>query len=629
MKTPLKRTLNRVKSTLKKRTSPKKSEEPISNNGQKLPFPKKVSFSFPTPKQLKYISRFLTAREKLAIKILLGFIIVSLIFFVGRFYFFHLETRPRSGGDYTEAVIGNPQFINPVLGVTSDIDKDLTSLIYSGLLKYNKEQELIPDLVSNYTISDDQKTYTFYLKKNVLWHNEEEFNANDVVFTIKTIQDPDYKSPLFVSFKGVSIEKINDYTVAFQLEEPFAPFLSILTVGILPVHLWESINPEQFGLALYNTKPIGTGPYKFKSLTKDKSGFIRSYHLEVNKEYYRRPSYINHISFKFYPDFDQAALALKNKKTDGLSYLPKEFEAEIKQDENLNILPLRLPQYAAVFFNQTENPFLKSKQIRQALTYALNKEEIIENALNRSGEIIHGPIPPGSIGYNAEIFTYSFDIEKSKELLKNSGFVGITPEEYQKLKNLDAESTTTPSLLSNQDYYLQKGREILEVNLITVSQSENQKTAEIIKKSWENVGVKVNLKIVSPAEIKETIKTRNYQALLYGIITGFDPDPYPFWHSSQNQDPGLNLAVFSNNEVDHVLEDARKTNDEQSREDKYIHFQNILTEEVPAIFLYSPTYTYVLDQKIKGFKTTRIAQPSDRFSGIENWYIKTQKALKW
>ena len=273
---------------------------------------------------------------------------------------------------------------------------------------------------------------------------------------------------------------------------------------------------------------------------------------------------------------------------------------------------------------------------------AIDKEKIISQALNRGGEIIHSPILPGSIGYNPNIRHYEFDVEKAQELIKSAGFVKITPEEYKKLAKLSLDSngsedqTSTSDNVdaiqlneSNQEYYLQKGREILEINLLTVSQSENQKTAEIIKEHWENINVKVNLKIVSPSEIKKNIKTRDYQTLLYGVITGFDPDPYPFWHSSQNQDPGLNLSVFSNREVDHVLEDARKINDEQIRHDKYVHFQNILITELPAIFLYSPTYAYALDEKIKGFEITRIAQPNDRFIGIEDWYIETKKVIKW
>lgn len=613
-------TLRKIKSVFKRRVSLLKSSNGKAD--QKLPLPKS-RFRIPRPKQIKYISRFLSSREKLAIRILLIVTAVSLGFLLVRLYTTRLQTVPRSGGAYTEAVIGSPQYVNPALGVTSDIDKDLTTLIYSGLLKYNKNQQLVPDLASDYTISDDQKTYTFYLKKDILWHDNEKFNADDVIFTIKTIQDPAFKSPLYVSFKGITVEKINDFTLSFTLDEPFAPFLSIMTQGTLPEHLWENITSEQFGLALYNTKPIGTGPYKFKSLAKDKTGVIKIYSLEANQEYYNRPPYIKNLNFKFYSNFETAVLALKNKNVDGLSYLPKEFKKDLETGENLKVIPLRLPQYTAVFFNTASNPYLKSKQIRRALAYSLDKEKIIAGALDRSGEIIHGPILPGSIGYNPDLRTYESNLEEAQKLIKNSGFVQITTEEYKKLKGLN--STTTNEIF--QTTYLQKGRDILEIKLTTVNQSENVKTAEIIQKSWQKLGIKVNLKIASPSEIKDIIKTRNYQALLYGIITGFDPDPYPFWHSSQNQDPGLNLAVFSNREVDHVLEDARKTNDEQTRKDKYIHFQNILAEEIPAIFLYSPTYTYVLPEKIKGFEATRIAQPRDRFVGIENWYLKTRKTF--
>ncbi|MCK4500057.1 hypothetical protein KAU11_06130, partial [Candidatus Babeliales bacterium] len=225
----LKKINSRIKLYLQK--NPKKSdkiENPSLADEPESSSPKAV-FCIPKFRQLKYIARFLSIKEKLVIKILSGIIIFAIIFLAIRFYDNYLESAPCSGGQYTEAVIGAPQFINPALGVTSDIDKDLTKLIYSGLLKYNKNQELIPDLASNYTISEDQKTYIFYLKKNVLWHDSQPLTADDIIFTIKTIQNPEYKSPLYISFKGVEIEKNDDYTVKFTLEEPFAPFLSILT----------------------------------------------------------------------------------------------------------------------------------------------------------------------------------------------------------------------------------------------------------------------------------------------------------------------------------------------------------------------------------------------------------------
>jgi peptide/nickel transport system substrate-binding protein len=633
----------------KKQNSEKDSTKEESE--QTLPI-KKTNNPIPSFKQLKYLPRLLTPRERLITKILAGIIFLNLTFLSSQFYFSHRELVPAPGGEYIEAMVGSPRFINPIIGVTSDVDKDLTKLIYSGLLKYNKQHKLIPDIASNYIISDDQKTYTFFLKTNVLWHDGEPLTADDIVFTIKTIQDPDYKSPLFVSFKGVTVEKIDNYTVKFILEEPFAPFLSILTIGILPKHIWTTIPAEQFSLAAYNIKPIGSGPFKFKSLTKNKSGEIKNYNLEVNVDYYEHRPYLKNITFKFYTDFNEAAEALRNKNVDGISYLPKKLKEEIDLDPSTNFHSLRLPQYTAVFFNQNNNEFLKSKTVRHALAYAINKEKILKQALNQEGETIKGPILPGSIGYNPDLRDYNFDKEKAQELLEKAGFKQITSEEYQKLlqeekqkessespsptsgqpsisdHNQDGQATTTPPEIF-QKSYLQKGNKFLEITLTTVDQPENQKAAEIIQKAWQNIGVKVTLKIVPSPEIKDIIKERNYEALLYGIITGFDPDPYPFWHSSQNQAPGLNLAVFSNKDVDYVLEDARKTNDEKTRHDKYVHFQNILIEELPAIFLYSPTYTYVLSSKVKGFDITYITQPSDRFANIDEWYIKTKKVLRW
>ena len=171
--------------------------------------------------------------------------------------------------------------------------------------------------------------------------------------------------------------------------------------------------------------------------------------------------------------------------------------------------------------------------------------------------------------------------------------------------------------------------EILTITLTTVNQPENTKAVELIKKAWEKIGVKVDLQIVEGSRIsREIIKPRNYQILLFGIIVGSNPDPYPFWHSSQVQDPGLNLSQLANREVDRLLENARKTLDQEEQRENYQRFQDILTSEIPAIFLYNPTYTYVVDKKIKGISVDRIITPADRFNNLEDWYVKTKKRLK-
>ena len=556
----------------------------------------------PSWKQFKRLPQTLSAQESLIIKIFCLLILVCLSSLLYFNVIKNLIEVPKDGGEFTEGLIGSPLYLNPLLAYT-DADVDLTRLIFSGLLKYNEKLELVPDLAEKYEISQDQKTYTFYLKKNVKWHDGESLTASDVVFTIASILDPDFKSPLYRTFAGVTVEKVDDYTVKFTLKEPYAAFLNLLIVGIIPQHLWYDIPAINAKLATLNQKPIGSGPYKFKSLIKEKTGLIKAYTLEKNRDFYNKVPYINKIILKFFPDYESAVNALINKNIENLSFLPKEYLPKIsKRDLVINNLPLS--QYTAVFFNQKNNKLLEDKKIREALSYAIDKNKFLEDVLQNQGQQIDGPILPGFLGYNQNLTIYEYNPQKAIELLINDGW------------------TLSGEIFKKKD-------EELKISLTAVEQAENIKVANLLKEFWTSIGVNVDLQLI-PAERmeKEIIDPRNYQSLLYGEIIGYESDLYSFWHSSQKEAPGVNLANYVNRKADQLLEEARLTSDPAIRSQKYQEFQNILISDLPSIFLYSPSYTYPVNKKIKGISAQRIALPADRFIKIEDWYIKTKKTFK-
>lgn len=637
----------------------------------------------PNFRQLKRLPEILSKLEK-RILILLVFLMLSCAsFWSWRFFNSHITIFPTTGGIYTEGLVGSPVYINPLLQ-TTDAERDLNSLIFSGLMRRDKKQQLDVDLAESYEISEDQKNYTFKLRQDVLWHDGEKFSADDVVFTIESIQNPKYKSPLFVSFGGVAVKKIDDYTVKFVLEKPYSPFLNILTTGILPAHIWSSVEPANANLSKYNLDPIGTGVWKFSKLNIDKAdGFIKNVELVKFKDCYKTAPYLDGLIFKFYPDFIQAIDALKNKNIQGLGFISKEDKDKINKLKYISLKTLNLPQYTAIFFNQKNNNSLRDANVRQALAFAVDKNLIVEKAISSDGEVIDGPILRGFVGYNPNIEKYDFNIEKANQVLDDGKWERITPEdiiktreeEYAKaVKDLEkqiaekTEAENTPpeeskkdeededdseiatltleeleaekekmmeklgslDSLKEQEFYRKRGDQFLKVKLTTIDRNENIITADLIKKMWSKIGVEAEVEIIDKSRIqKDVIKPRDYESFLFGEVVGFDPDPYPFWHSSQNQDPGLNLAIFSNEEVDKLLEDARQTDNEEVRNDKYVHFQNILTKELPAIFLYSPTYAYPISEKIKGFDISRISLPFDRFNNIEEWYMETRSEFKW
>ncbi|MDO8669763.1 MAG: peptide ABC transporter substrate-binding protein [Candidatus Buchananbacteria bacterium] len=566
---------------------------------------------FPSLKQLRYLPKVLKKHERQRIGGLSLIILAALVIFLVNGYFLATVSVPKAGGEYIEGLVGSPRFINPILAQT-DVDKDLSSLIFSGLLKYDKNRQLVADLAQSYEISEDQLTYTFHLGQDAFWHDGEKFNADDVVFTVASIQDPEFNSSLSRSFIGITAEKVDDNTVRFILKEPFAPFLSLLTFGILPEHLWYGIPPANATLTELNRAPIGTGAWKFGKFSKDKIGVIKSYTLVKNNGYYGDKPYLDRLIFKFYVDFNSLVDALKSKDVQGIAYLPKEFRADLEKYKNLNYHNLDQPQYTGLFLNQSNNSLLSADYIRQAIALAIDKKTIVRDIFNSEGRIAEAPSLPGIIS-NPDVKKYDYDPEAAVQLLEKNGWQTI--------------STTTSDGITKQ--MRQKKGWYLELKLTTVDQPVNVQTAELIKKSLEQVGFSINLDIVDKSKIlQDVIKTRNYESLLFSENLGTDPDPFPFWHSSQNEYPGLNLAIFTDKKVDKLLEDARRSNNWEERKEKYLEFQKIIAEELPAISLFNATYTYPQDKIIQGFDLYNIAVPADRFSNLFEWFIKTKRIWK-
>ncbi|MFA5318070.1 MAG: ABC transporter substrate-binding protein [Patescibacteria group bacterium] len=588
----------------------------------------------PSINQFRYIGQFLSKKERKIINVSLGVIAVSLLILSVSFYRNNVELVATKGGNYTEALTGSPKLINPLYSSINTIDSDISSLVFSGLLKKDNDNKLIPDLAEKFEVSEDQKIYTFFLKEDIVWHDETNFSADDVVFTFNAIGNSEYKSPLKLSFEGVKVEKIDEQTVKFILNEPYAAFLELLTVGIMPVNLWQQIPPEAANLADLNLKPMGTGPYKFQSLTKDKNGSIKSYELELNKDYFDKKPYIEKITFKFSPVFSESVAMLNEGRAEGIDYLPKEYEEKISSRNSYNLNYISQPQFTALFFNQNNLGALSDKRVRQALAYALNKAEITSHL---QAEVIDNPVlPMFNEYYNPNNFKYEYDAEKAALLLENAGWkvVEVKPVENNEQDNQgdgegeDSQEIVEPTIEPGQ--WRKKGDEFLIITITTVDQTESAQVAEAIQNAWEAINVKTNLNILPSQSIQnDAIKSRAYQILLYGIILGSDPDQYPFWHSSQIGPGGLNLANYNNKEVDALLEDGRITNNQEIRKEKYLKFQELIINDLPAIFLYTQKYPYLQSNKIKGFNTSAITLPSDRFNNVVNWYINTKKKIVW
>jgi len=653
---------------------------------------------WPSKSQWRQFFKILNKKEKVIFSSLLFLFFSSFLILAINFYFKNTEIKPAEGGIYIEGAVGFPRWINPLYAPSNDVDRDLTELIFSGLLKYDLNGKIVLDLARDYKILENGKIYEFYLKENLFWSDGKPLTADDVIFTIKSIQDPNAKSPLRGSWVGVTVEKISDLEIRFELKNESSVFLENCTLKIIPKHIWENISPQNFPLALYNNlKPVGSGLYQLKNLFQDKEGKINSLTLVRNPYYFGKSPYLNEISFRFFEKEEELIKNYRQGEIKGFT-----LTSLTNFTDSANLYSLILPRYFAIFFNSGNSKVLSEKEVREALNYGTNKEEIINNILEGRGKIVDSPLLPDIYGFNPPSKVYEYNLEKANDILEKAGFLknetgirekivkkvipfqfksnltfgsrGQEVEELQKCLAKDKEiypeglvsgyfgNTTKEAVIRFQEKYkedilkpyeLEKGtgevkgktreklneicfpiaeeKVLLKFSLATPNQPQLIEAANLLKKQWQALGVELEIKtfeIQNLAATEEVIRQRNYSSLLFGEVLGAIPDPFPFWHSSQKNDPGLNLASYENKECDKLLEEARKNLNEAERKEKLEKFQDILIEDAPVVFLYNPDYLYLVSKEIKGVNVKIIADPSKRFTDIEHWYIKIKRVWK-
>lgn len=381
---------------------------------------------FPRITQWRQIFKVLKRGEKIALLTFLVLFLGSLGFLVVNFYLGHTKPVAAFGGTYTEGVVGQPRFINPIYGETNDIDRSLIDLVFSGLMTYDKDGNIVKDLAKDYTISDDGKTYTFTLKDNIFWHDGRPLTADDVLFTVKTIQNSDYKSPLRANWIDVTTQKISDNSFSFVLKQPYNSFIENCTLKIIPAHIWQHILAENFTLSLYNLQPIGSGPFAFENLTQTATGFIESVNLKSNRKYHNPPSFIANISFRFFENAEDLSKSINANQVDGFAL------DSLDKNQSPAFVPYQfsLPRYFAVFFNNQKTSVFSDQNIRKALAYSTDKEALIKSINSTNSDTaaktiafaVGSPILPDFYGFAKPATIYEFDTTKASDLLDKAGY---------------------------------------------------------------------------------------------------------------------------------------------------------------------------------------------------------------
>ncbi len=613
--------------------------------------------------------------EKTLFLVFLICFISSLIFLINGFYNKNTALVPAYGGTLIEGVLGQPKHINPIYSITSDVDKDIVQLVFSGLMKYGSDGKIENDLIEDYSFSGDFKYIDFKIREDVLWHNKKRLTIDDVIFTFNTIQDADYLSPLRTNFIGVSLEKISDFEARFKLTDPYPGFLeNLVSFKVIPEHIFKNVPSQNFVSS--NDPIIGSGPYK---VYKVKENMIQ---LRANENYYNGKPFIKEIIFKFYANEKELENALLKKQVDN---------AHLSASIDYNHISYTTPSYFGLFFN-TKNEILENREIRQALSLAMNREGILNDSAYQA---LSSPIL--SHFYNLEETDSEYDLEKSVQILENNDFeldednlrvqriekinnaninqdleVGSSGRQVQMLQECLANfyedqrvtsyfgNETKENVIRFQEDFkeeiltpagLNKGTgkvglstrsklndvcfkgestlNSLEFNLRTTNYIVFKEIAENIKNQFAEIGVKINVEIYDNSQIKQIIRERDYDMILFGEKLTAMPNLLPYFHSTQIFDPGLNISLWQNEKIDDLLLEIRSYDDFNEDLIKSLkEFEKIFLEENPGIILFSPNYMYYVSPKINGYSGEKLVSGEQRFNNIQNLFIKTKKIWK-
>ncbi len=516
--------------------------------------------------------------------------------------------EPVKGGVYTEALVGSIMRINPLLSYSNPPDRDLNRLIFSGILRFDGNGAPQPDLAETWGVSQDGTLYNITLKEKAVWHDGQPLTADDVIFTVDLLRKGSDIVPVDVQdfWKEVEVVRLDDRVLQFRLPEAFAPFPDYLTFSVLPRHLLDGKSLEEMIDLPFNLQPVGSGPFRFDRMIAE-DGHLSGIALAAFDDYYGQRPYIDEMVFRFYPDAPSALEAYQNGEVQGIGSVTPDILSQVLAEPELSIFTARQPQLSMVLFNlkSQDAPFLQDVNVRRALLQGLNRQKIVDTLLQGQAVVADGPILPDTWAYYNNLKRVEFDPDSARGLLKEAGYI----------------------LASEGDVVRKKEDVALRFSLLYPDDEQHQVIAEAVQSYWTALGAEVALE-PTPYEVllKDRLEQRDYQAALVDLDLSRspDPDPYPFWDQAQAAG-GQNYTQWDNRVASEYLESARVSVNILERAKYYRNFQIIFSQEMPALPMFYPVYTYAVDQGIQGVRVGPMFTPSDRFANVTEWYLSGQK----
>jgi peptide/nickel transport system substrate-binding protein len=508
------------------------------------------------------------------------------------------EEVPAQGGTYIEGIAGEASVVNPLYASFNEIDRDLTKLVFSGLVRLGPKGGVQPDLADLPNITQDGLTYIFELERDLFWHDGETLDAEDVLFTINTIKAPGFDGdPVLAGlYRDVEVEAANDLTIVMTLTQPFAPFLARAgTVGILPEHLLSDIQPSGLRDAAFNRRPVGSGPFQLVELTSTSAQLI-----PFDSSHHGRP-FLEQLELRFFRDDGGLLNAFLKGEVDGALFRPgldTEAMLVIDEEEEWVRRVLHTTAFSLVYLSTLQPPF-DSRFVREALQRGLDRSGLFDRVLAGQALPLDSPIVRDLWAYVGAPDEYAYDPVRASALLDVDGWV-------------------------LEDDVLVRDGEPLTFSLSVSDDPVQVALAEELARQWGQLGISVDLRVSGASVFVEgVLLPRQFEAALVTVDPGPDPDPYPLWHSSQVFGDGRNLSSFSNLQVDRLLENGRQTTSDGERAEAYRTFQEIFSEEVPAVLLHTLTYQYVVPADLQGLSPGLLIGLSSRFDDAFSWYIET------